>query len=331
MAAIPPQLVGESPEFLTLLDWVSDVASLNRPVLIIGERGTGKELIASRLHFLSPRWEQTYHYINCAAHDRDTFEWILYGGEGLDALLSRVNNGTLFLDNVNALSKTSQERLVRVIEYKEYDGMDGRGEQAVDIRFIASMSDDPNEAVKKGQISQDFLDRVATDTIHLPPLRVRKEDIASLSLHFGRKMVASLGGERFPGFTPEAIEAMMAYDWPGNVRELKNTVDRSVSRAFLINEALPEPIGSVIFDVLTSPWGEAVPNDVKTQTLLHATPDPVEPQQAVNFADRVLAFERTIIDQALDTHNHHQGKAAESLQLSYHQFRGLLRKHGLKK
>lgn len=329
MAAIPPQLIGESPEFLTLLDWVSDVASLNRPVLIIGERGTGKELIASRLHFLSPRWEQTYHYINCAAHDRDTFEWIVYGGEGLEALLSRVNNGTLFLDNVNALSKTSQERLVRVIEYKEFDGLDGRGDQAVDIRFIASMSEDPNSAVEKGQISQDFLDRVATDTIHLPPLRVRPDDIVPLTMHFGRKRVSALGGVSFPGFTPEAMQALLAYDWPGNIRELKNIVDRSVSRAFLDDEALSLPIGALTFDVLTSPWGDidltSVDNSNPTKQL-----ETVE-LESMDFTERVMTFERTIIDQAMESYNHHQGKAAESLNLSYHQFRGLLRKHGLRK
>ncbi|MBC6403892.1 MAG: sigma 54-interacting transcriptional regulator [Hyphomonadaceae bacterium] len=335
MAAIPPQLIGESPEFLALLDWVSDVASLNGPVLIIGERGTGKELIASRLHFLSPRWEQAYRYVNCAAYDRDTFEWIIYGGEGLEPILADVNGGTLILDNVDALAKTSQARLVRVMEYNEFDSLDGQGARSVDIRFIASTCSDPVKVVADGRISADFLDGAAVNTVHLPPLRVRKDDIVPLTVHFGRKTVSTLGAEHFPGFTPEATGTLLSHDWPGNIRELKNTVDRSVARAFLADENLIQPVGQVIFDVLTSPWVDvqsSAPSPAGTITALEQPqPDNTNEPETTDFTARVMAFERTLIDQALNSHNHHQGRAAENLGLSYHQFRGLLRKHGLKK
>jgi len=331
MAAIPPQLIGESPEFHALLDWVSDLASLIKPILIIGERGTGKELIASRLHFLSPRWEQPYAYLNCAAFATDDFEWRLYNSDETPALLNSTNGGTLFLDNVDALAPAAQERLVRVIEYNRFDADDGRGEQDVDIRFIASMYESPKDAVAHNQISAEFLDRIAFDVAHLPPLRARKADVIPLSMHFGAKIVTTLGGERFPGLSPEALELLMAHDWPGNIRELKNVIERSVTRAYLKDETLAAPVSEIILDPFISPWDDTPPAQPVANDQGEAPLAEFQAPQTTDFTDRVMTFERGLIDEAMTIANHHQGKAADHLNLTYHQFRGLLRKHGLKK
>ena len=330
MAGVPPQLIGESAEFHALLDWISDLASLNKAVLIIGERGTGKELVASRLHFLSPRWEKPYEYINCAAYPPEDLEWRLYNSEETPALLNRADGGTLFLDNVDALAPHAQERLVRVIEYGHFDADDGRGEQPVDVRFIASMYENPKDAVKSGQVSAEFVDRIAFDVVHLPPLRVRPDDIVPLTQHFGRKVVSSLGAESFPGLSPEALNRLAAHNWPGNVRELKNVIERSVARAYLTDETLATPIAEIILDPLRSPW-EAPPAVQDERPETPSVQDEPSTPQTKEFSERVFVFERGLIDEAMTVASNHQGKAADYLGLTYHQFRGLLRKHGLKK
>ena len=191
------------------------------------------------------------------------------------------------------------------------------------------MSETPASAIKANQISEDFLDRIAFDVVHIPPLRVRRDDIAPLISHFGRKMVSSLGAERFPGLTPEATNMLMGYSWPGNIRELKNVIERSVSRAYLMDETLSAPIQTLNLNPLESPW-ESTAEDIAP--IAPATVTAETPAiQTTDFTDRVMVFERGLIDEAMTTHNHHQGKAADYLGLSYHQFRGLLRKHGMKK
>ena len=163
MAAIAPQLIGESPEFHILLDWISDLASLECPVLITGERGTGKELVASRLHFLSSRWEQAYQSINCAAYDAEDFNGLMYGEHGQSSLLDRLEGGTLFLDKIDTLDRPTQERLARVIEYNEYDSRDGTDPQDINIRFLASLTDTGSDARENKNLSADLVNRIAFD------------------------------------------------------------------------------------------------------------------------------------------------------------------------
>jgi len=342
MAAIPPQLIGESPEFHALLNWVSDIASLNLPVLVLGEAGTGKEMIASRLHFLSPRWEQSYHAINCAAYDPAILSDIIFG-EGLNtALLETAEGGTLFFDNIESLPASVLERLARLVEYNVYRPNDGQDDQAVDIRFVFSA--DPAilaRSARRAEISA-FLDRLATDVVNIPPLRDRKTDIVPLLLHFGRKSASKLGADQFPGVTSEAMEALLGYDWPGNVRELKSVIERSTARAFLTDETLSAPIANIFFSPFMTAFREkprnaerispiSSPALPKTANAYVSSAPMGKPPLTKEFGDRVYAFERGLIDEAMTTQDHHQGKAAEYLGLSYHQFRGLLRKHGLRK
>ena len=356
MAALLPQPIGQSQAYLTILDRVSDSAVLERPVLLVGERGTGKELIAKRLHFLSPRWEKIFITVNCAAFTDERLDEELFGQSFLDGRedtngkFYHADEGTIFLDNIDAVSPRLQEKLMGAVEYGRYQASGEHAEQEVDVRVISASAVDLPGAVSRGTFRADLLDRLAFEVITLPPLRARRDDILPLSDHFGRKIAAELGAERFPGFTAEASEALLARDWPGNVRELKAVIERNIAKAWLADETLSNPIGGglagpLIFDPFAGPHRlqDAGPApQTNMQTNIETAPPPTHeapprpddtsnlPPQA-GFQTRVLAFERKLILEAMQVSENHQGKAAERLELTYHQFRGLMRKHGLKR
>lgn len=339
MSAISQQPIGRSAIFYALLDKVSDAAALEKPVLIMGERGTGKELIASRLHFLSPRWEQPYVRVNCASFTDDMLDKELFGQSFLDGReetngrFYAADTGTLFLDNIDRTSLRMQEKLLRAIEYGQFEaGLEAESQQ-VDVRILAASGKDLRESVRAGIFESDLLDRLAFDVVHLPPLRIRPDDVQPLSDLFGRRITRELEADRFPGFTPEAMSFLEGQPWPGNVRELKNVVERSVAASFLKDESLSQPIADLQMDPFAGPDWLKAPDPAASNMPNAARPvKEVEklPPEAT-FEDRVMVFERRLIDEAMTANDHHQGKAAEDMGLTYHQFRGLLRKHGLKK
>ena len=356
MAALPPQPIGQSQAYLSILDRVSDSAVLERPVLIVGERGTGKELIAKRLHFLSPRWEKVFITVNCAAFTDERLDTELFGQSFLDGRedtngkFYHADEGTIFLDNIDRVSPRLQEKLMGAVEYGRYEASGEHAEQEVDVRVISASAIDLPGAVSRGVFRADLLDRLAFEVLTLPPLRARRDDILPLSDHFGRKIAAELGAERFPGFTAEASEALLARPWTGNVRELKAVVERNTARAWLADEALSDPIGGGLsgpleFDPFENPHRlqdiprpEQLPPRREPLAQFTGTTLP-QPEIAITqpssetkgFETRVMAFERNLIEEALRTNDNHQGKAAKRLELTYHQFRGLMRKHGMKK
>lgn len=352
MAALPPQPIGQSQAYLAILDRVSDAAVLNKPVLVTGERGTGKELIASRLHFLSPRWERIFITVNCAAFtderlDEELFgESFLDGREDTNGKFYHADGGTIFLDNVDTVSPRLQEKLMAAVEYGRFEASGEHSEQEVDVRVIAATAIDLPAAVRRGTFRADLLDRLAFIVLTLPPLRARRDDILPLSEHFGRKLAAEFGAESFPGFTAEARESLLTRNWTGNVRELKAVVERNTASAWLADESLKNPIGPLQFDPFEDPYrlqDAPLAREAQEQVPPRAAPlaayalPPLDtntaepPEPAAGFADRVLRFERSLIDEALRVTAQHQGEAAKRLDLTYHQFRGLLRKHGLKK
>ena len=345
MPTANPQLIGESQAHFAVLDQISALAPLDRPTLVTGERGTGKQLYASRLHFLSPRWEQPYAVLNCASLPEDQTDRMLFGVEndGLRSLgrvgrIEASDGGTLFLDEVDALSPRLQEKLLRVIEYGEFERVDGDETVSSDVRIIAATSLRQAEALP--HLRADLLDRLAFGVVHLPPLRERRDDILALTLHFGKGIAADLGLERFPGFTAEAVEKLLAHRWPGNVRELRTVVGRSVGLATIAREQTGEdplaPIADVRFaTTLTPSWAEEArevpdtPPDAPAANL--ETETALETSASVDFTSRVAAFETHLIEEALRVAGGHQGRAADHLGLTYHQFRGLLKRHGFKK
>ena len=335
-----PQLVGESPAWLSALEHASRVAPLDRPLLVIGERGTGKELIGERLHFLSRRWDGPFVKVNCAALSEELLDSELFGHErgaftgATERRAGRfelADGGTLFLDEIATASQRVQEKLLRVIEYGEYQRLGGEKVLSTDVRVVAATNVDLPAAVEAGNFRADLLDRLAFDVITLPPLRARAGDASLLADFFARRMAVEMGQD-FPGFAPSAIAAIETHDWPGNVRELRNFAQRLAHRA--MSEAPDEPVrfDARALDPFASPWRPGAPKTGWTEEPRSpAQISPAPPSSAklpLDFEAEVATFEMQLIDTALAAHQGHQGNTADALGLSYHQLRGLLKKHG---
>jgi len=322
-------LIGESPVFLEVLERVSRVAQLNRPVLVVGERGTGKELIAARIHYLSRRWDRPFVKLNCAALTESLLETELFGHEAgsfTGATRRRLgrfelaNEGSMFLDELATTSDRVQEKILRVIEYGELERVGGNDTIVTDVRIIGATNEDLPALAGQGKFRADLLDRLAFDVITLPPLRERTEDILPLATHFAVKMSGELGLELFQGFSEPALDLLMDYDWPGNVRELKNVVERAVYTA-LGND---EPISKIIFDPFESPWRPG-----EEQTKSAAAPGEFAPTEAYDFKEHIQNTEIELLQAALKRCRFNQKKTAEFLGMTYHQLRGYLRKYEL--
>jgi psp operon transcriptional activator len=322
-------LIGESPGFLEVLERVSRVAQLNRPVLVIGERGTGKELVAARIHYLSPRWDRPFVKLNCAALAESLLETELFGHEAgsfTGAVRRRLgrfelaNEGSLFLDELSSTSERVQEKVLRVIEYGELERVGGNDTIRTDVRIIGATNEDLPALADQGRFRADLLDRLAFDVITLPPLRERLEDILPLAEYFAVKMAGELGLELFQGFSESARDALMDYAWPGNVRELKNVVERAVYTS-LGDES---PISSINFDPFASPWRPGANRGVPAEETSSALPS-----EAYDFKEYVQNREVELLTAALRQCRFNQKKTAEFLGMTYHQLRGYLRKYDL--
>lgn len=372
------RLLGEAPSFLKVLEEVSRVAPLNKPVLIVGERGTGKELIAARLHFLSNRWEGQYLKVNCAAITETLMESELFGHEAgaftgaskaHHGRFERAHGGTLFLDELATTSPLVQEKLLRVIEYGEFERVGGSKTLNCDVRLVGATNEDLPQLAKQGRFRRDLLDRLAFDVITLPPLRERASDILLLAEHFAVQMASDLGHDYFPGFSVDAQQALRDYPWPGNIRELKNVVERSVYRW-----ELTDALDHIIFDPFASPFRPLAsevqdfgstnqsstvqhpsnPNSPNSESQNHPlnSPDASRPSDPLaTTAEASLPsgdesgaaewhfpldlkstsqdYEIKILEAALEQAKFNQRKAAELCSLTYHQLRGYLKKYDL--
>lgn len=335
-----PQLIGESPAWLAALEHVSRVAPLDRPLLVIGERGTGKELIGERLHFLSRRWEGPFVRVNCAALSEELLDSELFGHErgaftgATERRAGRfelADGGTLFLDEIATASGRVQEKLLRIVEYGEYQRLGGEKVLLTDVRVLAATNVDLPTRVQQGKFRADLLDRLAFDVITLPPLRARGQDASLLADFFARRMAREMGQD-FPGFAPSAIAAIEAAPWPGNVREVRNVAERLAHRALTEAPHQPVQFDMAVLDPFASPFrpSEAAVQ-IRTDPPQLQSRASVVPSKAVSvgagFAEQVDVFEKTLLDAALAQTDGHQGKTAQMLGLTYYQLRGLLKKH----
>ncbi len=324
------QIIGEAPIFLEMLEHVSRAAILSKPVLVVGERGTGKELIASRLHYLSERWENRIVKVNCAALTESILESELFGHEAgafTGAIrthighFERADGGTLILDELATISLRMQEKILRVIEYGEIQRVGGTETLQADVRIVGSTNADLQALAAEGRFRIDLLDRLAFDVITVPPLRGRVEDVLPLAYAFAINMASELKRALFPGFSPRASSALLQHDWPGNVRELKNTVERSVYRSIDPDKV----IASIAFDPFDSPFKLASNEQTRTpQTARRRMP-----LLPMDLTQRLIDTEIDCLQAALEKARFNQRLAADFLGLSYHQLRGKLRKHRL--
>lgn len=330
------QLIGENGEFLNLLDLVSLWAGIARPVLIQGERGVGKELIAARLHYLSPRWKKPYVTLNCAAIAETLMESELFGAEAgaftgaiksRAGRLERADGGTLFLDEIASMPQMMQEKLLRFLEYGEVERLGGHRTMTLDVRIVAASNVDLQSLAQSGKFRPDLLDRLAFDVLSVPPLRVRGDDILLLAEHFAKGVVKEKGWLAFSGMADEAKISLLRYSWPGNVRELKNVVERTVFQH--LDEE--DPIRTFVFDPFDSPHRPPSELSVDVPSAPHlpvlAAEESDQRTTMGNLHAEIAALEKMRIEQALQSSAYHLRSAASLLGLSYHQLRHLLKKH----
>jgi DNA-binding NtrC family response regulator len=246
-------LLGQSPQMIAVYKLVARVADLDTTVLILGETGTGKEMVARALHYASPRAERPFVVVDCTTLPETLFESELFGHErgaftGAHAarrgLLETAEGGTCLLDEIGDLTPALQAKLLRLLQERAIRRVGGNERIPVDVRIVAATHRDLKRLVAEGAFREDLYYRLNVVTVTVPPLRDRREDIPLLARHFLDKC-AQATGKTVRGFAPEALERLLAWHWPGNVRELEHAVERAVALAaseLILPEDLPSEI-----------------------------------------------------------------------------------------
>lgn len=330
------EALGQSEKFLEFQEKLAKVAPIDRPVLILGERGTGKELAASRLHFLSKRWQGPFVALNCSALTPSLIESELFGYEkgaftgavqGRAGRFEAAENGTLFLDEIGTIPMEAQEKILRVVEYGQLDRVGSSMSIEVDVRIIAATNKNPAKMASQGYFKHDLLDRLSFEVLFLPPLRERREDILLLANHFAARMVFELGRDDIPLLSAEAEQTLLHYSWPGNIRELKNVVERAVYRSNRTTIKKED----IEFNPFRSPFSD---HSIDDETDINdAVKKNIHAQSSQknfltkSFTESVETFKVNLLKNALEKTKNNQSAAAKVLGLTYHQFRGLYRKY----
>ncbi|MFQ5899312.1 MAG: sigma-54-dependent transcriptional regulator [Candidatus Methylomirabilia bacterium] len=304
------EVVGTSTAMERVREIVAKVSATDSPVLIEGDSGTGKEVVAGAIHRLSMRSHGPFVPVNCSAIPSELLESEFFGhirgaftGAVADApgLFRSANGGTLFLDEVAELPPALQVKLLRVIEQKEVRPVGSSKTYSVDVRIIAATNRQPEEAMRDGALRQDFFYRLNVVRIVMPLLRDRKADIPALVIHFIRQFNQRFGRE-VKGISPEAMAALMAYDFPGNVRELENLLERAY--AFGVREEI------TLADL----------------PALAGQPRPAPPASEL---PSLTQAERDLIIRALELHEHNKEEAARALGVSVRTIYRRLKEYGL--
>ena len=320
--------IGESEEYLDFQSKLSRVAKIERPVIIVGERGTGKEISARRIHYLSDRWKGPLVTVNCASLPSSLIESELFGyekGAFTGAAQTRkgrfeeAEGGTLFLDEIGLIPLEVQEKILRVVEYGTFERVGSSTTHEVDVRIVGATNADLPELCRKGLFKEDLLDRLSFEVLFLPPLRKRKGDIMLLADFYASKMAFECGRDEKPVFSDEVIVKLESYSWPGNVRELKNVVERAVYQSD------SNVISEINFNPFRNPYEDKDVVDALSS---------VESTERREFEYDLKDYEKahedldiSYISRALDLSGGNQRIAAMSMNLTYDQFRGLYRKY----
>ncbi len=321
------ETLGDSEGFLDFQQQISRAAVVDRSVLVIGERGSGKEMAVSRLHFLSSRWQEPFVTINCAALPPSLIETELFGHEAgafTGAVKARkgrfeeATGGTLFLDEIGLIPLEVQEKILRVVEYGTFERVGSSRTFEVNVRIVGATNADLPALCKENKFKQDLLDRLSFEVLFIPPLRARGDDIILLAQHFASRMAYELGRDEIPEFSEAVMKDMISYKWPGNVRELKNTVERAVyrNRNSVITEISLNPFDNPYAEINT----EAGVSAASYEELFDAIP-------LDKYADAGEMLGLSFLQRALDACDGSQKEAAVKLGLTYDQIRGLYRKY----
>jgi DNA-binding NtrC family response regulator len=299
-------IIGKSPAMKRLYQLLEMVAGTNSTILITGETGTGKEVVARAIHHSSPRHAQRFVALNCSAIPETLLEAELFGhvrGAFTGAIgnrqgrLEQAHKGTLFLDEVGTMSTALQMKLLRVLQEREFERIGDTHTAKVDVRVIAATNSDLGRMISEGTFREDLYYRLNVIPVQLPPLRERKDDVPLLVQHFLDKLRGDKG--QVVSVSQEAMRALMAYPWPGNVRQLENAVERAV--------AFGGARGQIDLNDL--------PPEIASARLESATPGVLLPDEGLSLDSLVSGVERNLIQQALERTNNNKGQAAQLLGL----------------
>lgn len=309
-------LMGESPAFLAEVCKLPTVAACDAGVLILGETGTGKELFARAIHYLSPRRDQPFVPVNCGALPMELVENELFGHERAaytgaataePGLIAEAEGGTLFLDEVDSLPLAAQVKLLRFLESKEYRRLGSSQLRRADLRVVAATNAELEPAVAAGRFRRDLYYRLNIVQLHLPPLRERPGDVALLARHFLLRYARELQ-RGLTGFTPGALRLLTLHPWPGNVRELENTIQRAV--------ILAGGAGGLVTEA--------------DLALLAGAPRPPAPESFRAAKVRaVTEFERHYLESLLASCEGNVSRAARTARTDRSSFWALVKKHGI--
>lgn len=323
-------IVGRSEVMQEIYKRIGQVAASDVTVLLTGERGTGKELVARALYQHSRRARKPYLPLNCAAIPMELLESELFGHErgaftGAQhrriGKLEQCNGGTLFLDEVGDMPLATQAKLLRVLQDKTFERVGGNERIQVDVRFIVATNRDLENLIREGLFRADLYDRLNVVRIHLPPLRDRKEDIPLLVDYFLNRFRKEVG-RKVRGISRKALERLVDYDWPGNVRELQNALQRAVVLAR--GETLDEP------DIMLDSREPAQPREAELEELRHHIKALFRICRASRGGIDVLAqMERELIQEALQETRGNQSQAARLLGINRNTLRNKIRLYGL--
>ena len=318
------QIVGDSGAMRTVMTKIERVAPVPRPVLVLGPRGTGKELVARAIHTLSSRASEPYVTINCAAVAESLLESELFGHEEgaftgatkqKEGKFELADGGTLFLDEIGNMSLEFQAKILRVLEYQRFERVAGSESIQVNVRVIAATNADLKQAIADGKFRADLYDRLAFEVINLPPLKQRLEDVPVLAAHFMNRFRTEVAGITVKEISAAALDRFAQYEYPGNVRELKNIVERACYMAQ----------GEVLTDADVD---AALPPEAHGAA---ATGTSFEDDPRLPLDERVDNYEAWLCRDALERTRFKQKEAAAMLGITYDQFRQRYRKYGLGK
>lgn len=336
-------LIGTSPKMLEIYDLIKRVTSTRANIMITGESGTGKELVARAIHYEGDRKDKPFVPINCGAIPENLLESELFGHQkgaftgavaNKSGLFEMANEGTIFLDEITELPtelpKGLQVKLLRVIQERNFRRVGGVEDISVDVRIIAASNKDIAKEVNEGRFREDLFYRLNVITIHMPPLRQRKEDIKFLAEHFLEKYKKELGKD-IKGISREAIDCLEVYSYPGNIRELENIIERAVAlenTSIILPESLPECVrGESESQRVRESKREPATSERGLTTSLQ--PEIEIPSDGLNLEKTVEDYEKAIILDALKKAGGVKKRAAEMLGMSFRSMRYKLDKYGI--